>query len=284
MNPNDKDYDLSLDLDLDEDPQYRKDPFKEIPIKDFSYTDPSKIPKKKVFKIRKYVYLLVGVIVLIGIGFLIFHSSTNTSKVSKRSKVATAKVNQTNNKSVTPVGSNTSYNSTNFNLTMNYPNSWVISDTPTMLQLNSPITSIVDENNHMVQGKIIISVSPQGKFPVNLGSQPATAVLNSQLISYSTPTPAQDAQTYLSFLQYSSTNTVGGLDGVYVTGNYGYLKGQNIPQTNLANISPLVIITFQKCSDQKCSNLSNLTISAKDWSNIKFSTPIINIIKSFQFS
>ena len=285
MNPEFKDHNLGLDLDKS--PGLKKDPYAEIPIKDFSYAHlPEKYPRKskKSPKTKYYVLVLVVIVVVGTVGYLLLNSNSKDSKPVKSSKSTSSKLATKSNASTAPVASTTNYSSTNFNLTMNYPNNWVVSDTPTILQLTSPVTNIVNDKKQLVKGKIILNITAQGKLPSTLGNQSATAVLNSQLISYVSPTPAQDAQTYVSFLQYSSTNTVGGLDGIYITGNYGYLKSQTIPLTNLSSISPLVWITFQKCNNSKCTSLSNLTISSTDWQNTKFSIPIIDIIKSFQFS
>ncbi len=254
--------------------------FKEIPIKDFSYTNAKPLSKKPKPNNKPYLVLsILIIIVLLAFGgyTLLKHKS---SKVVKGSVQRTT---QKTNNSVTPTAKITSYNSTNFNLSVNYPSNWIISDTTSVLSLTSPETSLTNANNQTVQGRIILSVSPKGQLPSDFGSSAATAVLNSQLVSYTSPTPAQDAQTYISFLQYGSTTIIGGLNGIYVTGNYGYLKGQNINQSDIQSVDPLVRVSFEKCSNN-CKNLTPLVISASDWSKSSFSLPIINIIKSFQFS
>ena len=255
--------------------------FKEIPIKDFSYSGAKPFSKKP--RKNNRTYLIIGIIIIVILviagGYLLLkHKNTIQTKKS------TPKTTQTtSNVSTTPTAKMTSYSSTNFNLSVNYPSDWVISDTPSILSITSPETSLKDANNNVVQGRIVINVSPKGQLPTDFGNSPATAVLNSQLISYTNPTPAQDAQTYISFLQYASTTTLGGLNGIYVTGNYGYLKGQNISQTDIQSVDPLVRVSFEKCS-KSCENLTPLVISASDWSKSSFSLPILNIIKSFQFS
>lgn len=258
--------------------------FKELPIKDFSYTD-AKLYSKKPKRNNKLYLILTTLIVIIILSiagiFLILKPKSSSNKSVNTSPKTT--VSKNFNNSIAPVAKITSYSSTNFSLTVNYPDNWVISDTPSTLSITSPITTIVNDKNQTVQGKIIINVSPKGQLPSDFTNAPAVAVANSQLISYTNPTPAQDAQTYLSFLQYATTTTVGGLNGIYVTGNYGYLKGQNISQSDVQSVDPLVRVSFEECS-MSCKELSPMVISINDWNKTSFSLPIINIMKSFQFS
>jgi hypothetical protein len=256
--------------------------YQEPPLKDFSYTKVPP-PRKSGNNYRPLIIAIIAIII-IGIGSLWLGSSSKDKAHASPTKPVAAVKKQTQNLSSAPSGNLTTYSSNNFNLGVTYPSNWVISDTPATMSITSPITKIVNEYNKVVEGKIIINVNPQGQLPTQFGSSPATAVLNSQLISYSAPTPAQDAQTYLSFAQYSSSNIIGSLNGIYVTGNFGYLKGQSIPQSDIQSVSPLVSVSFEQCSNLKCSSLSNLTISATDWSSSSFANPIIAIIKSFQFS
>ena len=116
-------------------------------------------------------------------------------------------------------------------------------------------------------------------------SSGSVAVLSSQKIAFDSPTTQQAADTYISFVQYPTTNIKGGLDGIYVTGNYGYQKYQNIPSTNIASIDPFVDVTFYSCANSSCPTTSRqpLTISARDWSDSSFSSPILLILKSFSF-
>ena len=255
--------------------------FKEIPIKDFSYSNAKPFSKKPRKNNKTYLILSIIIVIILLAGggyFLLHHKKTQQTK-----KPAQKTTQSNNNTSTSPTAKMTSYSSTNFNLSVNYPSNWVISDTTSILSITSPETSIKDANNQVVKGRIVLSVSPKGQLPSDFGNASATAVLNSQLISYTSPTPAQDAQTYISFLQYANTTTLGALNGIYVTGNYGYLKGQNISQSDIQSVDPLVIVSFEKCSNN-CNNLSPLVISASDWSKSSFSLPILDIIKSFQFS
>ncbi len=255
--------------------------FKEIPIKDFSYSSAQPFSKKPRKNNRTYLMLGIIVLVLLVIaGGYLFIKHKNATP-TKKSTPKTTQVSR--NISTAPTAKMTSYSSTNFNLSVNYPSNWVISDTPSILSITSPETFIKNANNKIVQGRIVVSVSPKGQLPTDFGNSPAVAVLNSQLINYTNPTPAQDAQTYISFLQYASTTTIGGLNGIYITGNYGYLKDQNITQSDVQSVDPLVRVSFEQCTDS-CKNLTPLVISASDWNDSSFSLPILNIIKSFQFT
>lgn len=253
----------------------------EIPIKDFSYTTPPVKPK------GKSKFILIGVllvlIVLIGGYFLVKPSPKNNKGLTNQT-TKLSEVKPKTNPSSTPSGQPTTYSSTNFSLTVTYPQNWVISDTPSAMSITSPLTNLVADSGKITQSKIVITIGPQGVMPTLLGSQSSTAVLNSDLITYTNPTPAQDAQTYLSFLQYASTTVPGGLDGIYITGNYGYLKGQYVTQADLASIDPLVRVTFEQCINTNCTRQDPLTISSSDWYQSTFSSPLLNIIKSFQFS
>ncbi|HEY1646256.1 MAG TPA: hypothetical protein VGF75_07930, partial [Candidatus Saccharimonadales bacterium] len=134
-----------------------------------------------------------------------------------------------------------------------------------------------------VQGREVVSVFNQGQLPAGFGTS-SVAVLNSQDINYTSPSTTQAAQTYISFVQYPATTVIGGLDAIYLTGNDGYLKDQTIPNTDVNQISPLVVISFQSCQDSACSSPESLTISSSMWGNIDFQTPIMDVLKSFVFS
>ena len=184
--------------------------------------------------------------------------------------------------STSPIATTTtSYSSTNFNLSFSYPTGWTVNDTggKTMTVI-SPATQLKNATGQTVSGKIIMTISQKGQ---NLGAfdkGDATAVLDSQKITYSKPTPNQRANTYLSFLQYASTAATGALDGVDITGDYGYTKAQDIPKTDIANIDPLINITFAKCSDSACSATTALSIASTAWANTTFSAPLTTMLES----
>jgi hypothetical protein len=143
---------------------------------------------------------------------------------------------------------------------------------------------LTDAQGQAVTAQIFMTMVPQGQVPAVFGNTDATAVLTSQLIKYTNPTSSQRAQTYLSFVQYASTVTLGGLDGLYVTGNYGYQKDQNIPRTDVVNLNPLVTITFGKCSDATCATgATPLTIASTDWNSSSLSAPILSLLTSLSF-
>jgi hypothetical protein len=129
-----------------------------------------------------------------------------------------------------------------------------------------------------------MAIQQQGQLPASFSAGAALAVLNSQRITYTQPTTAQPSQAYLSFVQYSSTTTKGGLDGIYLTGNYGYQKDQAIPSSDISSISPLVTVTFTKCGNASCtSNLVPLTIASTSWSKSALQTPIKAMLASLAF-
>ena len=113
----------------------------------------------------------------------------------------------------------------------------------------------------------------------------ATAVLASQKIAYTSPTQNQRANTYLSFLQYASTTQNGALDGVYITGDNGYQKGQDVPKSDVAGITPLVSVTFIQCANSACSGSTTaLSVAASAWSDTSLSGPVTKMLESLAFN
>ncbi len=260
-----------------------KDPYKEIPVKDFSYINTKdKLPKKTDYKL----WLIVsGVIILIilAAGAYFYGQHTKTKSPVKTSHTASSQKAAVS-KPAAPATQLTSYTSTPFNLTVNYPTTWTVaSNGNTSMTITSPIMSLVADSGKTVSGKTVLTVLNQGQIPTAFGTT-SVAVLNSLDITFTSPTSSQAAQTYISFVQYPATVTKGGLDAIYVSGNSGYLKGQTIPPSDINKVSPLVIVSFMQCQTTACTSLLPLTISSNMWSSSSFETPILDIIKSFQFS
>lgn len=264
-----------------------KDPYKELPIKDYSYINSQKPTRTE--KRRPLIWLVIGsiVVILIIIGSLIYfhvsktHSKNHKSQSNHQRVISKSPRNQQAPKISTPT---TSYTSGVFNLSVKYPTNWtVIAQGNSSLSIYSPPMSLTEDTGKNVKGKIDFSIFNQGQIPAAFGSY-SVAVLDSQDISFQTPTTNQAAQTYISFVQYPATNVKGGLDAIYVTGNNGFVKDQDITTAQVNQVSPLIIVSFEACQNSSCTSTSPLTIASTMWSDNNFSSPIINIIESLTFS
>ena len=262
-----------------------KDPYQEIPIKDYSYVNDPSTPVNKGR--AKWPYLVSGVFVLLIIlgagGYLLVHHTKPKPPPKHNSSTTSQTVKQSSNQSATNIPL-TSYSSSNFNLTVGYPSGWTVSDkSTTSMTITSATGTITAASGQTVSGRTVVSVFNAGQLPTAFGTS-SVAVLNSQLIHYTSPTSSQLASAYLSFVQYPATTTLGGLDAIYITGNDGYTKDQTIPSTDLTGINPLVIVSFVRCNDINCANPTPLTIASTDWTSTSFSAPLLAILKSFSFT
>lgn len=245
---------------------------------------PQKHPKKRLLVISLTIIVLV---VAIGFGghWLLSggHKSTPTYKAPAQTVANTAK-SPSGGKATSTAGTN-SYTAADFNLSFNYPDGWTVFNNGSgPMTVTSPTMLLTSATGQKVNGLVTMTIQQQGQLPAAFSAGTALAVLNSQLIPYKNPSSAQTSQTYLSFVQYSSTTTKGGLDAIYVTGNYGYQKDGIIPSSNIASINPLVTISFTKCGNTKCTaSLTSLTIASTAWSNKTFQTPIKNMLASLDF-
>jgi hypothetical protein len=262
--------------------------YTEPPVKDYSQfldNPGSKRPSSPQQRQprRKAAVIILILVVLAGGGYGAYYHTNHKAVASQ--PATTAQTKPTKPTAATPKIATTSYDSPNFNLALNYPTGWTVAgDTASSLTIESPAMQLTSSAGQSVSGKVVLSLQPEGQLPSAFGTSDATAVLNSQLISYAQPTSTQRAQTYLSFVQYASTTTTGALDGIYITGDYGYQKDQTIPRSDIAGLDPLATVTFGKCADTACTSLTTTNITASSWTSTSFSPPILTLLKSLAFS
>lgn len=174
------------------------------------------------------------------------------------------------------------YSSPNFNLAVTYPDDWTVSDITgsNKLIITSPALQLTDVSGQPTSGKIMLTVQPKQTKLGQFSNGSAVAALQSQKITYLNPTPNQRAQTYVSFLSYAATKSDSAVDALYVTGDIGYQKGQEIPESDVIQADPLVTISFQKCSDAQCATGQPMSVAASSWSNSQLSGPLLSMLKS----
>ncbi len=235
------------------------------------------VPKRKKHpKSRLILGFLLLVIILVALVFM-----TQPAKTIKVKKPVIKPPKTTSLASVATSG----YSSTYFGLNFSYPHTWALQDNHVgTIKLTSPLTNLVSDAQATVKGNISLTITKQGTLPTSLSSGTALAVLNSQILQYANPSATQNGQTYISFVQYASTNIKGGLDGVYVTGNYGFVQDQVINQTDISSVNPLIYVTFNQCANKSCQSFKPLTIAASYWQNAAANQIVTNIIKSFVFN
>jgi cytoskeletal protein RodZ len=239
-------------------------------------------PEKKRKPVWLRIVLTVVVIAIVGgIAALLYIKLVDTKKDDGKDAQTTASKNAQQKKVAdTPVKATKTYSSTTFNLSIMYPDGWVPAEGDNKLTITSPATSFANASGKTITGQIIVSLNAKGQNLTPFDSGNATAVLDSEKLTYTQPTSVQRAQTYLSFAQYPTTTATGAIDALYVTGDYGYQKGQAIPKVDMANLDPLISVNFLSCSDAKCTKTAPVPIAASNWTNKVFSTPITSTLES----
>ncbi len=238
-------------------------------------------------QLKYWLILLVGIIVLLVLVLIAYGGHHKTNKLSLKSKLTTSK---TVKAKVLPPKTLTipsvSYDASAFNTSLSYPKGWtVVASGLAPLTITSPPENLIADNGKSTLSQIVLTLAQQGSIPSGFSSQ-SVAVMTSQKIFYSQPASGQASATYISFVQYPSTTIIGGLDGIYLTGNYGYQKYQAIPASNINSIDPLIYVSFYSCANSAClaGSRQHLTIASSDWNNLNLSGPVMLMFKSFIFS
>lgn len=247
-----------------------------------SYTRPTRSAKKS----KKWLWFIPVLVILAGAGGWAYlnHKTKTVKPNASPTKAAVTQKPVVKTPSL-PAIPTSSHSTASFGMSFNYPTTWTVVDSGTAgVTATSPVMNLTAANGQSVQGQIVFNVDKQGALPPSFTSS-SVAVLGSQLVNYSKPSSGQAADTYLSFVQYPSTVTRGGLDGLYVTGNYGYQKDQTIPASNVASVSPLIYFNFYSCATSVCppETRQPLTIASASWRVSSFSQPILTVLQSISF-
>jgi hypothetical protein len=227
-------------------------------------------PEKPIRNWTRIFSIFIVVLILLGVGAGIYEYL----KHHKSAKPLPAKSASTTPIAITPTTK--SYTSPNLFLTFSYPSNWTVVDSGNgLLTATSPTMQLKDINSKEVNGTIVMTIrNTASQLPGFTAGNNATAVIASVNITYTHPTQTQRASTYISFLTYSSTAGNNGLDAIYISGNNGYTLGQAIPQADLIQVSPVISLTFLNGQSKP------LTLTASDWGDSAFSTPILDMLKS----
>jgi len=241
-----------------------------------------KKPKRKWPKVLTWT--LLALVLLGGIGGGVYWQFFRNKPATTTQTPTTESNTQapTNNKIATATKH---HDSTNFSLSFDYPEDWTVTDEDgDMLTVTSPTLQLKDATGESVNGQIVLTITQKGQKLQAFEEGNATAVRKSEKIAYTKPTPAQRANTYLSFLRYATTASTDTLDGIYITGDYGYQVDQAIPKVDAAKLDPLVTVTFKKCSNNTCDTAEPLGVASSSWDDAAFATPIKKMLKSLTFN
>ncbi|MGH9856625.1 MAG: hypothetical protein ACRD4B_02155, partial [Acidobacteriota bacterium] len=252
--------------------------------KDVHYTDPSRntelpdydpeaaadyvsklepIKERKAKSKRNKIILIVGLL-LLAAGAAAYFLFLKSEKSENQAPQTTQ---QTQTEEQPQIVESEKYESTDLNLSFEYPTNWKIDDsTQGLLTVSSPVTKLTDVNGEQSDAKVVVTFLSSGsEVPAFEDGTSATAVMDSEKITYDSPSQSQREQTFISFAGFGSS----GLDDVFVTGDSGYQKDQIIPEADIKKIEPIISVRFYSCSDAECTGegAGQYTIELDEWSS-----------------
>ncbi len=239
---------------------------------------PVAVPKQKGKK-KRWPWIVLLLLLLAGGAYFIFGSHKAAAPAPKQVTVTKTTV------STAPATlATTHYDSTTYSMGVDYPTTWKLNDGGTSLTVTSPAISLKKSDGTQTSGYIQLSIEATQTSLPQFAKGPATAVLPSERLTYTNPTPNQRSATNLTFASYSTTAN-NGWDALYVTGDNAYTLGQTIPMADIIQTDPLVQVHFLTCTDQTCAGTPTaLSLQASEWKNPAVSLPIKTIIQSFTFN
>jgi hypothetical protein len=244
---------------------------------DFMSTDTAAARQQKKSS-KRWLVVGLGILLLVMIGGAVFKFALNDKGSGNNT---TAQKDTSKEQTQHPIASTETedYTSAELGLAFKYPNDWKLDDKiPGKLTVTSPKVPLSGKDGTKTSGKIALTIRAKGQPLPEFEKGNATAVKQSELLKYKTPSPNQRANTYLTFVAHAPAAS--GLDALYITGDYGYQKGQAVPQVDIANVDPVINVAFSQCSDDSCSKVTPLSISESSWDAKTFSDPIKNMLQS----
>lgn len=233
-------------------------------------------PVQKAKKKRRLSLIITAVVLLVvcvaaGVWF-----------INKNKKPATSTAPSTSEASAQPkvliAAELERHSSTQFYLDIDIPKDWTIIDEAGsgVMTATSPNIAI-PTGSGTTTGRVVLTMrAPSQKLP-EFDKGNATAVTDSEKISYTKPSSAQRGQTYVSYLAYPASASSSLIDGVFITGDFGYTKDQAIPKVDIDKVDPIISITFVAC-DGACTKGFGITPEA--WKSAEFGQPLQKMLQS----
>lgn len=239
---------------------------------------PHKQPHPKHFWIKLAAAVVILVAAAAGSYWLGNHQARQKEPpaviATKRSGSQTKQSTRQTQTAITPTKN---YSSTNYGLSFDYPKTWTVSDTTAKLTITSPPTQLTTADGNKSSVQVVVTMqNPQAAIP-GFPANGAVASLASDHVTYKQPSTVQRAQTYVSYLSYSTAN---GLDALYVTGDNGYQQGQQVPLTDVTKGNPLIGVSFNACPDENCTTPKATALSANAWKATLTSKDVANLLES----
>lgn len=170
------------------------------------------------------------------------------------------------------------YSSNQFRLDFKYPSDWTVNEdsgsgllTATSPKINLPAA------NGSTAGQVVFKIRANSQNLPEFDAGNATSAADSEKIAYDNPSSAQRGQTYVSFLNFASSANNNLIDGIYITGDFGYLKGQDIPKGDIKKLDPIISISFNSC-DGTCSGAAAIPVEA--WTSPDFGVPLRKFLQT----
>lgn len=252
--------------------------------KSYSYSAPTHHARKTILITLLVLVLLGGV----GYGAYWFLTKKDSNKSADKSATSSQQKSSDQTANEELITTETEhYTSNGFMLEFDYPKDWKVSE-PTdggLLTAKSPALKLKQADGKTVTGQVVFTIRNKQQAMPEFDKGNATAVIASEKINYTKPSSAQRGSTYLSFLTYAGSVQEDRLDGVFITGDVGYQKGQAIPKADFTPVDPVISVTFLKCADQSCSGEgSQIGVDASMWQQTGFGTPIKTMLQSLVIS
>lgn len=255
-----------------------EDTAEQQPVHDYVNQIPSIVRQKRSKRRALIIIMVVLGLVFISGGYLL---TRVISKQDNEKQQPAAPTEQTVPTETIISDELTHYTSSKFFLEFDYPADWTLAedDSGDSLSVTSPQLKLVDSSGSSVDGIIKLTIrEPSEKFP-EFDEGNAVAVVDSEKISYQKPSQVQRANTYVSFLGFGAKST--DIDGVFITGDFGYQKGQAIPRVDIKKIDPVVNLSFFICSES-CDVPTQVPVSS--WQSDEFGEKLKKILTSLRFN
>ncbi|HET8669842.1 MAG TPA: hypothetical protein VFM05_04225 [Candidatus Saccharimonadales bacterium] len=174
------------------------------------------------------------------------------------------------------------YASQSFMLEFDYPKDWKIEEATSggVLTVRSPALRLKSATGQSMNAQVVLTFRNKQQPLPEFDKGNAVAARESEKVTYAKPSSVQRGSTYLSFLRYAGT-TASALDGIYITGDFGYQKDQAIPKADLVPVDPVISVTFLECADESCAGEAMAAgLDASIWEDQAFATPLRKMFQS----